>query len=347
VGPKNLAAWLGAVRGYLVPELIDGEALDRIESLAGRLPAETLAALEVRLRGHIGVDLSVRFLSPESCRRAGDGLRRPALHDLAATWENDSGWTQTVSALWLELDLAHERKRRATGPIPIVCARVEQPRDPTWITGSLFPVLGAHDLTPLQKESVHRILRGLPSTARLLYVFDLFPRGNREIRLEFFGPARNDLLPFVHDIAGEEGTRQAAAALELLGDLDRFHLSLDVGAAGEVSPRLGIDGSYRKLPSREPRWAALFERLVEAKLCTPTIRNAVLPWPGYDSFWTAPERWPVAGGAIGGYCVRSLSHVKLVTHSPADLEAKVYLLFGHVLGSDATQTGSRKSHPGT
>jgi len=341
-GPASLAGWLGAVRGHLTAELIGDQALDRIEGLTRRLPLEALAALEIRLRGSAGVDLSVRLLSPESCRQAASGLRRPALHDLAITWESDPRWERTVSALWLELDLPQTPADGPAEPAPIVCARVERSPDvvdPAWITGQLLPTLGGRRLTPLQEKSAQRILRGLPPTAWLLYAFDLSPRGNREIRLELFGPARSDLVPFVHDVTLGTGARQAEHALAVLGDLDRLHLSLDIGPAGEVSPRIGIDGSYRKAPSREPRWRMLFERLVDAGLCAPAARDAVLHWPGYDSFWTAPEGWPLPGGGIGGYCVRALSHVKLVTRPDTEPEAKAYLLFGHV-GPEGPAHGS-------
>jgi len=343
-GPASLAGWLGTVRGHLTPELIGDQALDRIEGLTRRLPPEALGALEIRLHGRAGVDLSVRLLSPESCHQAASRLRRPVLHDLATTWESDPRWAQTVSALWLEIDLPLDPADDPAERAPIVCARVERFPDMVdlaWITEQLLPTLGGRRLTSHQKESALRILRGLPPTAWLLYAFDLSPRGNREIRLELFGPARNDLVPFVHDVTGGTGTRQAEQALELLGDLDRLHLSVDIDPTGGISPRIGIDGSYRKAPSREPRWRMLFERLVAAGLCAPKTKDAVLDWPGYDSFWTAPEGWPLPGGGIGGFCVRALSHIKLVTRPDTGPEAKAYLLFGHVGRTIETDESAR------
>ena len=97
---------------------------------------------------------------------------------------------------------------------------------------------------------------------------------------------------------------------------------------------LSAHRSRRVVPARARRrslrWKALFDRLVEAGLCTVAGRDGVFAWPGHDSFWTDPGHWPLPGGGIGGYCVRALSHVKLVTRPETAPEAKVYLLFGHV-----------------
>jgi len=109
----------------------------------------------------------------------------------------------------------------------------------------------------------------------------------------------------------------------------RNHLSLDL--APGLQPRLGVELSFARRPAREPGWAELFDLLDAAGLLGDAAgraerRGAVLGWPGWDSFWTAAESWPSAAGA--GYCVRSLSHVKVVTGPGLRPEAKVYLLFG-------------------
>ena len=82
------------------------------------------------------------------------------------------------------------------------------------------------------------------------------------------------------------------------------------------------------MPEREPRWLEIFERLVKAGLCAPEKRDAALAWSGYDTFRTAPETWPVAAAGRRGFCVRSLSHIKVVCQPDRQPEAKVYLAFG-------------------
>jgi len=348
-GPASLAAWLATVRPHLAPNLAGAGALARMERLARHLPADVHAVLEIRLGpcAEAGlsagrpVDLSIRLLSPAACLQVAPALRPSPLRDLAAAWQGDPTFRRTVSALWVELDLARSAKsaRSARGargargedePEPILCARLERPCAAGWLTGTLLPALAGRRPTPAQGAALQDLVAALPRTARPLYLFSLQPRGAGEARLELFGPARQDVAPFVERIAGRAAARQVADPLRLLGDLERLHLSLDVGPAGEISPRIGLDGSYRRGPGKEPRWQALLDRLVEAELCTAAERDAILRWPGHDSFWTDPSRWPLPGGAIGGHAVRALSHVKLVTRPDTAPRAKVYLLFGHV-----------------
>ena len=58
-------------------------------------------------------------------------------------------------------------------------------------------------------------------------------------------------------------------------------------------PRVGMEGSFSRLPRREPRWRELLDRLVARGLCPPEKRDALLAWPGYDTFWSASGAWPV------------------------------------------------------
>jgi hypothetical protein len=70
-------------------------------------------------------------------------------------------------------------------------------------------------------------------------------------------------------------------------------------------------------------------------LCTPEERNAILAWPGHDTFWTAAADWPLERVGMGGCCVRSLSHVKVVAQPGREPEAKVYLLVSYVTGANS------------
>ena len=121
--------------------------------------------------------------------------------------------------------------------------------------------------------------------------------------------------------------RDLAEAAGLFEGTERTHLSFDVGPEG-IRPRIGIEGSFAALPGREARWQELFGRLERRGLCSPAQREALLAWPGSDSFWTAPERWPADPAWLGAFCIRYLSHLKAVWRPGRALEAKAYLAFG-------------------
>jgi hypothetical protein len=70
--------------------------------------------------------------------------------------------------------------------------------------------------------------------------------------------------------------------------------------------------------------------MVDLCLCSPEKRDAVLAWPGQDSFWTAPDRWPVEAVGLGGVCVRFLSHLKVVGQPGRPPQVKAYLGFRYL-----------------
>jgi hypothetical protein len=158
-----------------------------------------------------------------------------------------------------------------------------------------------------------------------LYVFSLLSRGGDSVRMEIFGLDPGQILDYLAVVAPAT-VRRVEAVAPLFEGVERIHLSFDIGE--EVLPRIGIEGSFSRIPRREPRWAELFARLLSHGLCTPEQRDAALAWTGYDTFWTAPAEWPARAVGFRGACVRNLSHVKVVCPQNGDPQAKVYLAFG-------------------
>lgn len=226
-----------------------------------------------------------------------------------------------MASIWLELDL--ERAPDGGLPDPVFCAELERSADPVQVLDAVFPVLD-----PSQRDRALRCIAEIPPPARLLYLFDLRARGTRALRLEILGLPPHAALPFLQRLAPALVPAVAGAA-PLLAGAERPHLSFDIGPEG-IGPRAGLEGSFVKGPHREPRWRELFDRLVDHGMCTPEKREAVFAWPGQETFWAAPDRWPVETAGMRGVCVRALSHVKVVARPDRAPEAKVYLLFGWI-----------------
>lgn len=270
------------------------------------------------------IDLSLR------AKERGDALRlaqRPLpsqARSFLTRWAGADAFLSPVHSIWLEFDLDREPEDL---PAPLVCAKLFPDADPAWLTDTLFPALQGKPLASGQRQLVRRCHETIPEPAYLLYAFSLLARGSDAVRLEILGldpagilsylrEAAPGALPWVEDAAG------------LFEGVERIHLSLDLGE--EVLPRIGIEGSFSRLPAREPRWGELFERLVSRGLCDPAKRDAALAWQGSESFWTAPSAWPVEAAGAGGFCFRKLSHVKAVCRPGQEPEAKAYLLFGYL-----------------
>jgi hypothetical protein len=228
--------------------------------------------------------------------------------------------TSRVSSFWLEFDLERDLFR------PVLCAGLRDPADPGWVARVLLPVLQGRPLAQRQAERVEACCRAIPAGARLLYAFGLRARDTDEVRLEILGLNAAGILGYLERIV-PQGAAQVATVLPLFAGVGRLHLSLDLNE--RVSPRIGVEGSFERLPHREPGWSRLFDRLVAGGLCSPAKQRAVFAWPGYETHRAAPAPW---------HCVRSLSHVKVVTHPHREPRAKVYLL--------VTPLRARRPQPG-
>ncbi len=316
--------WLRAARRHLVRPLCSPQAVDRLLAVSAHLPGDCQGALEVHLGADGAVDLSVRVEEPgQACRLAEWPL--PAhLRRFLSRWSEAGGPFSSIPCIWLELDL----DRPVQGlPIPSVCARLPRDADLDWIVESLLPALQGAPLSEAQSRLVRRCHAEIPEEGCLLYVFSLLSRPGRPVRMEIFGLDPAGALAYLRRVAPHAAPPLAEIAPVFEG-IDRPHLSFDI--AEEILPRVGLEGSFPR--QHEPHWADLFARLVARGLCTPAESDAILAWPGYDTFWTAAADWPLERTGVcdmSGFCVRNLSHVKVVAQPGRPPEAKVYLLVSY------------------
>jgi hypothetical protein len=327
------ADWLAVLDPWLTEPLFEASAVERLRCFAQTLPGESQGTLEVRLApGASRVDLSLCLRKPWEAR-AFIGRWNPAVNAFLASWSEPEGPLAPVRSVWLEFDLDRD------DPAPVLCAKLPRSVDPEWLTGTLLPALQEGPLPARQQELILATLETLPSSASLLYVFNLKARGSDAVRLEIFGLEPAGMLDSLQGVAPEIVSAVEPVA-PLFEGVERLHLSFDV--TGEIFPRIGIEGSFPRQPSREPGWSALLERLVGKDLCSPAKRDALLAWPGYDTFWTAPLRWPAELGPRGA-CIRLLSHLKIVCGPDRDPEAKAYLVFGPPDRSSDAASASRST----
>jgi len=325
--PLTCASWIGLVRPHLAELLVGRPAFDRLLALARHLPAHGLNVIETRLasRSTGTADLSLRLTAPGQAADLAPRLLPPHLRTFLASGWQELGHPVPVAAVWLELDLG----RAPQGlPKPLTCARLHGSWDAQWLVDKLLPALHGRPLTASQKHWLHRGLAELPAAARVLYAFSLAARPGNAVRLEICGLEPAAMIAYLDRWAPATAGRQIAEIAPLVEGCGRYHLSFDVEDG--VSPRLGVECGFERLPHREPGWRRLLDRLVAAGLCDAAKRDAVLAWPGTDSPWTAVARWPPEAMGLGGYCVRCLSHVKLVSTPGRPPEAKAYLIFEHL-----------------
>jgi hypothetical protein len=332
--------WLAVAGPCLTEPLFQPVAVSRIKLLASHLPGDCAGVLEARLSPGSGVvDFSVRLLEPAQAEGLAEHIQPSHLQGFFRLWAEPGGPFRPLSAVWLEFDLDSEPLGL---PVPTVCAKLLPETATEWVLDCLLPALHGRPLDSAQPACVARCLAAMPPSATLLYAFSLLSRGSGDtLRLEIAGLDSGGILGYLRTVAPET-LPWASEGIALLAGAERLHLSFDIGyeagheAGHGVLPRIGIAGSFARLPHREPGWRTLFDRLVDRGLCSAEKRDAALAWPGHDSFWTAPDRWPAAPQAVAFHCVRSLSHVKVVCQPDCEPEAKVYLMLGPLAPSGST-----------
>ena len=325
-----LAGWLRVAERHLARRLGAPQALDRLRALGAHLPGDCQGALEV----HTGIadggafDLSIRLERPAPALRMAEQPLPSHLQRFLKQWARPGGPYSCIPCVWLEFDL--DRPGESL-PTPSVCARLPQGVDLEWIAASLLPALHGERLGDAQRRLIQSCYDEIPEGASLLYVFSLLSRPGRLIRLEIFGLNPAAALAYMRRVAPHAVAPMAEVAPVFEG-IDRPHLSFDIGE--EILPRVGLEGSFAS--QRDPRWTELLTRLAARGLCSSAEQDAILAWPGYDTFWTAPADWPLEQAGLQGFCVRSLSHVKVVVQPERAPEAKVYLLLSSVAGAGST-----------
>jgi hypothetical protein len=296
-----------------------------LRRLARGLPGDLLTVLEVRLGNSDGpIDLAFRLTGPEEALRIAEILPPSQTRRFLSLWPDPDSALSPIHSAWVEFDL----DRGLHGiPSPVVCAKLKPDAPLPWLTGTLFPAMHGKPLTPAQERLIRLCHESLPPPAYVLYAFSLLSRGADTLRLEIFGLNPSSILSYLDRVA-PTAVSWMKGPVALFQGVERVHLSLDMGE--ELLPRIGIEGSFSRLPNWEPGWRKLFDRLVDRNLCRPEERDAALSWRGSDTFWTAPAAWPVEAIGPAGFCFRKLSHVKVVCRPGRRHEAKLYLMLGYL-----------------
>jgi hypothetical protein len=283
-------------------------------------------------RGGGALDLSIRVERPAPALRMAEQPLPSHLQRFLKQWAEPGEPYSCIPCVWLEFDL--DRPWECL-PTPSVCARLSRDADLDWIVESLLPALHGERLGDAQRRLIQTCYDEIPEGGSLLYVFSLLSRPGKLIRLEIFGLHPAGALAYLGRVV-PHAVAPLAEIAPIFEGIDRPHLSFDIGK--EILPRIGLEGSFAS--QHDSRWTELLARLTARGLCSSAEQDAILAWPGYDTFWTAPADWPLEQAGVQGFCVRSLSHVKVVSRPERAPEAKVYLLLSSVAGAGSAGHGT-------
>jgi hypothetical protein len=327
----------------VMPEvLVSREALAHVRVAAELLPEVSGGiCLECRLKEDVSrVDLMVCCMASdggpqalaEALASSEDRLPGPfwdVVRAFAREWVDPGSVLSRVPIFWFEYDLEGPPSGPPR-PIPFVCV---QPRfdqkpptsrrlsgasheEPLRITWRALEVLRGKQVSPGLARTLERCFEYLPDLGEMGHVAPLTARGSDRVRLAICVP-RMELGAYLERL-GWPGPRARIEELaeHWLAPVHSVDLSLDVGE--DLGPTVGFGLALPDAP--RGTWAGgVLQRLVDAGLCTPAKRDAVLAWPGTERAVLEGHQWP-------SKLCRTIG-VKLVCRPGEPLEAKTYPYF--------------------
>ena len=353
-----------------VPEaLVPPDSLDAIGRLAARLAPIHCAGFEIRLDDeNTDVDFAQRV-------QAYRGEPERLSHHIGATelsasaeWKRlqrfCDAWARTSSVIhraaaggWLEFDA---RIATAEVPIPSLFLTFEH-RERRRVADELLDLvseatllLQGEPLSPTLVAAIARCVAACPPTAGPTDAGFMLSREIDALRLVWSPLTLDEAGDFLSRLEWEGTADELAAVRTALGDrTNDLVLSIDVG--DRLFARVGFEYFPGALAEQVNEWKPLLDGLVDAGLCSPVKRSALLEWPGYTTPEEVDGDWPDAMifdsllGRPDEFSVlgRRLNHVKLVCEPGRRLRAKAYYGFGPLRlatsGSAAAPAARRSS----
>jgi len=274
-----------AERGWPCPE--------RLERLAGLLPAVATAGLELPLVADGAIDLQQRIRHPAEIARLGRWLARSAPSNdawrrlagaLAAIADDD-----LVDEYWLELD--EPADERADDPPLSVFTRIREASEAA-AAPAIAHILEAFGmrLSAARREALDRCVAACGPGGRVSHLGLMLGRPGAPLRLIMEGVQPDDTGGLLRR-AGWPGPLDAAEAWidRLFVHADRIRLALTL--ADTLLPDIGLECFVGDPTANDPRWRCLFDMLVRDGLCTPARRDQLLAWPGALTPVSTTE-WP-------------------------------------------------------
>jgi hypothetical protein len=355
-----------AAAGGFPPNLFSAAGLERIQMMALQLPARLTSTfgfevaldepagggdLAIAVTGlHGGREILGGALQPEPPLPQTDAAAWAAVRALSQAWAVRGSTLDTeLHNLALEFDLPEgleelpppnvfiEAQAGILPPPPSHPGQLELPVVGTaaWLVDTALPLLG-RALSPHRRDALMRCFEALPPGSRAFQVGVMLARPVDALRVCVLGLDYGKAAAFLRRVGWPGDLAELHSRLApFVANAETLVLDLDVGEA--VLPSLGLgcfvgeDGD----PDLVERWNRFLDPLVQAELCRPERRQALLEWPlmvreSEASGW--PRHLSEASESVGedmeGTLVRTVNHVRL-GWTGGRLRAKGYLRIQH------------------
>jgi hypothetical protein len=203
-----------------------------------------------------------------------------------------------------------------------------------WVTRESLPKVLGRELAPATEQLVFSALDALPPGANVFQIGVMLARPSDVVRLCIAELPPDRAVDYLAGLGWTGDTDELRSLVDrLAGLVDHVVPAIDV--ADRLSGRVGFECYFAdfRQPGEEPRWRALFDHLVDANLCGPDQREALLGFPGFVPQGEAAGVWPshlaatasLLGPRATSGMARVLHHVKIAYRPGDPLEVKAYL----------------------
>lgn len=238
-----------------------------------------------------------------------DGWRR--IRDFAREWLDESSPLREVLAVWLEFDI---RERPVEIPVPLIFFTIEPHVSPA----PALEILQGRTFDSPELATFRRCWEAIPPTTRYRTAGILYSRPTEALRLIFI-MTPDDAFRYLESVGWpgsvSELSRRVAKFLRFHGELA---LHVDAHPEG-VEPQVGMeiyvdeDAVYRNNGGDcEP----LLKVAVEESVCLPELKDALVAWPGSNTY-------PLSNEQVL-HVDRKFHHIKVISQPGQSLRAKAY-----------------------
>jgi len=352
--------YLNVIQPHIPQELISQQNLNQIKNIAEEFTEglTSFFGFESRLnQPNTQSDYLIAVSSQKGEReKLLNLIKKRDIHQTPTTstkWKNIQSFTEKwadqtselynkILGIWLEFDISSTNTQIPSIFLQTIPLRINTKHDINnlqWITEEALPQLNGKKLPQNVKEKFYEALQKLPQGSSVFQIASMLSRDTHGIRLVIKRIQPQDIVPYLQSLGWKDqnnGLKNHINEIKKYSDCIRLHInvtdSIDttIGLECFISPEKYHQGNG---------WNEFFNHLIEKKACLPTIKNAVLTFPGVTqenpddefNYETYQPSVKLSDDTVSKAIVRYISHIKINYQPGKQIQAKAYTgvrLFG-------------------
>lgn len=347
----TLASYIDFLTPFISPDLISDPYLNRIRTIAERLPVLSLGSFEcwlaeneprvdfnVCINPRVNEHIRMRDWQQNEVSFENDTYRemRERIRSFCATWSQEDFFLKPfLGELWQVYDLINLNDTSYVPWVYISFLNNILANDPfikAEIIAQILPYISSN-LDSNVTEKFYTILKKIPSSMRVGTIAVNNRNNYPTIRLYVEINTFDELIQFLEQQHWTGNTDELKLKMKPWAK-SRHYFGLSLDFDGVFQPKIGIECHFR--PEKFEEDMTIFtQHLCEHELCSVAKRKAILDWSGTFEVKTSPHfwSWPNRILEIPEYIPekvkikKMISYIKIIFEPYKPLVAKVYPMF--------------------